>query len=214
MSDALPSNTAGELETIVANCLAHARRKYVEVAINFPEECRFVLECLRDVYKHDAEARQQNLSPAERLAYHQDKSGPLMDQLARWLTEQLTERQVEPNSGLGQAIRYMQNHFEALTLFLREPGAPLDNNLCERALKKIILHRKNAMFFKTQNGARAADVFMSLIHTAELNQANAFTYLVALLKHHQAVAKAPGEWLPWNYQATLAKLTAGPGPPA
>ena len=54
-------------------------------------------------------------------------------------------------------------HWIRLTLFLREAGAPLDNNVCERALKKAILHRKNSLFYKTQNGARIGDLFMSLI---------------------------------------------------
>jgi transposase len=62
----------------------------------------------------------------------------------------------------------MLKHWEKLTLFLRHPGPPLDNNICERALKKAILHRKNALFYKTVNGAHVGDVFMSLIYTCEL----------------------------------------------
>jgi hypothetical protein len=120
---------------------------------------------------------------------------------------------VEPNSGLGEAITYMLKHWEKLTLFLREPGAPLDNNLCERALKKAILHRKNAFFYKTQNGARVGDVFMSLIYTAELGHVDAFDYLVALQRHADAVSRNPGQWMPWNYQETLARLTSGADPP-
>jgi len=79
------------------------------------------------------------------------------------LTAQFEENKVEPNSGLGEAIAYMRKHWNELTLFLRAPGAPLDNNICERILKKAILHRKNAYFFKTLNGARVGDLFMSLI---------------------------------------------------
>jgi len=115
---------------------------------------------------------------------------------------------VEPNSGLGQAIAYMRIRWEPLTLFLRVPGAPLDNNICERALKKAILHRKNALFYKTRNGARVGDVFMSLIHTAELNGIAPFPYLVALQRHQEAMALAPGAWLPWNYQQALAGLAS------
>ncbi len=91
-----------------------------------------------------------------------------------------------------------------LPLFLRVAGAPLDNNVCERALKKAILHRKNAMFFKTRNGARIGDIFMSLIHTAELCGANTLDYLTKLQIHHEAVAKDVHAWMPWNYQQTLA----------
>ena len=75
--------------------------------------------------------------------------------LETWLRQQLDDHLVEPNSGLGTAIAYMLKHWAKLTLFLRVPGAPLDNNVCERALKKVILHRKNALFYKTL-GARAS----------------------------------------------------------
>jgi len=126
------------------------------VAESFPAECRFVLEMLRDVYKNDALAKERSMTPEERLRFHQAESGPPMDGLAQWMREQFEQRKVEPNSGLGDAIRYMQKHWDKLTLFLRKPGAPLDNDICERALKRAILHRKNALFFKTLNGARVA----------------------------------------------------------
>ena len=214
MCDALSRNTSGGATTVVANCNAHSRRKYVEVAADFPEECRYVLKTLGGVYKNDALAREREMSPEQRLRFHQAESGPLMDGLEKWLQQQLDEGKVEPNSGLGEAMGYMRRHWPKLTLFLKEPGAPLDNNLCERALKKAILHRKNALFYKTTNGARVGDVFMSLIHTAELNGISPFEYLVALLRHHEEVALAPANWLPWNYQATLARQSANAATPS
>ena len=214
MCDGLASNTSEDFETILAHCMAHARRKYVEVAGAFPEACRFVLERLGEVYKTDAYAKAKGLSPQERLELHQEHSRPLMDEIETWMTEQIDQRFVEPNSGLGKAIRYMQNRWQELTLFLRHPGAPLDNNLCERALKKAILHRKNALFFKSSRGAGVADLYMSLIHTCELNQVNPFDYLVALLKHTQAVGEAPTDWMPWSYRTALARLApTGTDPP-
>jgi hypothetical protein len=206
MCDALSRNLPGELKTILAHCMAHARRRFVDVVNDFPDECKYLLETLGKVYGVDADARKRSLGPDERLSLHQSESGPVMEELAAWLQAQFDERKVEPNSGLGEAIRYMQKHWEALTLFLRVPGAPLDNNICERALKKAILHRKNAYFYKTQNGARVGDIYMSLIHTAELSHENPFEYLVALQRHAQEVAVAPRAWLPWNYRAQLARL--------
>ncbi|MBK8979607.1 MAG: transposase [Planctomycetes bacterium] len=188
--------------------MAHARRKFVEVAESFPDEVAFVLETLRQVYLHDAEARQRELSPDERLALHQERSQPLMAALEGWLEDQIEERKVEPNSSLGESIVYMRKHWAGLTLFLREPGAPLDNKFCERVLKTAILHRKNAMFYKTPNGARVGDVFMSLIHTAELCGADPFDCLVGLQRHHERVADAPGDWMPWSFAATLEKIGA------
>jgi transposase len=207
MSDALTRNVPKleeKLEILWGNCNAHARRRFVEVTPNFPEACQFVLERFRDVYCYDAEAEARGLSPEERLRFHQEHSQPLMDALQAWFAAQFAEKRVEPNSGLGEAITYCLKRWDRLTLFLREPGAPLDSNLVERALKKCILHRKNSLFYKTENGAEVGDLFMSLIHTSELNDANPFDYLTELQKHAQELARNPAAWMPWNYRQTLA----------
>jgi len=212
MCDALSRNVpklAGPLATLLANCLAHGRRNFVEVTANFPEECRFVLETLGEVYGYDDQARAQGLSAEERLHFHQEHSRPVMEKLHTWLGAQFEERKVEPNSGLGKAISYLQNHWGKLTLFLREAGAPLDNNIVERALKKAILHRKNSLFYKTRNGALMGDLFMSLIHTAELCGANPFDYLTELQRHAEELKQNPSEWMPWNYRETLQRADSG-----
>jgi transposase len=209
MCDALSRNTpklSDGAEILLANCLAHGRRQFVEVAENFPEECRYVLETLGDVYRYDVEARAGKLSPAERLRFHQQHSGPVMHQLHQWLEAQFALKQVEPNSGLGKAITYLLRHWKGLTAFLREAGAPLDNNLCERALKRAVLHRKNALFYRTLHGAEAGDLFMSLIHTCELAGANPFDYLAELQRHAADLASRPSAWMPWNYAETLARV--------
>jgi hypothetical protein len=212
MSDALARNTPGDHPTQAASCIPHGRRKFVEVHDAFPDEVAFVLETLRPVFHTDQQAQQRGLDPHARLLLHQQESGPRMQALHDWMATQLETHAVEPNSGLGQAIRYMQNHWEKLTLFLRVPGAPLSNNICERALKKAILHRKNSLFYRTLNGAKVGDLFMSLIHTAELHQVEPFDYLVALLRHAAAVALDPPAWMPWNYTTALARLAAEPAP--
>ena len=216
MCDALSRNLPKlpeKLEVIVGHCLAHARRRFVEVIENFPQPCQYVLEQLGTVYGHDATARQQAMTPEERLRYHQQHSAPVMEELRGWLNTQFAEKKVEPNSGLGMAMRYLLKHWERLTLFLRQPGAPLDNNIAERALKKAILHRKNSLFYKTANGARVGDLFMSLIHTCELSGANPFDYLTQLQRHAGDLVRNPRQWMPWNYQATLescgARLDSG-----
>ena len=132
-----------------------------------------------------------------------------MDQLHQWLTAQLEEKKVEPNSGLGGAIAYLLKYWERLTLFLRQPGAVIDNNVCERALKRAILHRKNSLFYKTEKGAEVGDLFMSLIHTCELCGANPFDYLTQLQRHAGELAETPSLWMPWNYLDTLQRTGAG-----
>jgi transposase len=211
MCDALSRNLPKlpkPLETIVGNCLAHARRHFVDIVPNFPEQCRRVLESLGEVYGYDAQAEAMGLPPEERLRLHQEHSQPIMDQLHAWLRVQFDEKRVEPNSGLGTAIAYVLRHWDRLTLFLRQAGAPLDSNIVERALKKAILHRKNSLFYKTENGAKAGDLFMSLIHTCELNDANPFDYLTELQKHAAELAKNPAAWMPWNYGKALGRTPA------
>jgi len=208
MCDALSRNApklSKEVKLLLAYCLAHGRRQFVEVAANFPEPCRYVLETLGGVWYNDELAREQKLTPEERLGSHQEHSGPLMKTLKEWMEAQMAEHQVEPNSGLGKAIQYMLRHWIPLTLFLREAGAPVDNNLVERALKKAILHRKNSLFYKTVNGAEVGDLFMSLIHTCELNGVNSFDYLTELLRHAEALKQNPSAWMPWSYRETLAR---------
>lgn len=209
MCDALSRNVPAELETILAHCLAHGRRQFVDVADRFPEECRHVLAAIAVIYRNDAAARERDLAPQARLEFHQAQSGPTMAELRAWLARQFDDHLVEPNSALGEAISYLLKHWERLTLFLRVPGAPLDNNLCERILKKAILHRKNALFYKTRRGAHVGDLFMSLIHTAELCGTNAFEYLTALQRYAHDVAQNPPAWMPWNYsQALTAEASA------
>jgi rubredoxin len=209
MCDALSRNSPKiGIKILLANCLAHGRRQVVEVAENFPEECRHILEKLGHVYHNDALAREQELSAEERLRFHQEHSGPVMSELQDWMRAQLAEHRVEPNCGLGKAISYLLNHWTKLTLFLSQPGAPVDNNVVERALKKAILNRRNALFYKTLNGAHTGDLFMSLIHTCELNGINPFDYLTELLRHSAELLAHPLEWMPWNYRETLAQAAA------
>lgn len=198
MCDALSRNLPKELKTILANCLAHGRRRFVETAENFPEERGYVLELLGRVYKNDAAAKIRGLTDAARLRFHQKHSGPQMEKLRAWMQAQFAEKKVEPNSSLGGAIGYMLKHWEALTLFLRKAGAPLDNNPCERALKKAILHRKNSLFYKTDQGARIGDLYMSLIHTCELSGVDPFDYLTRPQQNAKAVRARPRQWLPWT----------------
>ena len=117
MCDALSRNMPDDLRVILANCLAHGRRNFVDVVNEFPAEVRYVLECLKKVYQTDAEAKQQHLSPEERLRLHQEQSKPVMDELHGWLKAQFDDRLVEPNGSLGGAIAYMLKHWEKLTLF-------------------------------------------------------------------------------------------------
>jgi hypothetical protein len=215
MCDALSRNMPEDLRVLLANCLVHARRNFVDVVEAFPVEVEYVLQCLKQVYQTDAQTQQQELSAQERLQLHQAQSRPVMEQLQKWLKTQLQEKRVEPNSSLGGAIAYMLRHWQALTLFLRVPGAPLDNNVCERALKMAIRHRNNSLFYKTLRGAAVGDLYMSLIHTCYFAGVSPFDYLTELQRNHERVRAAPADWLPWNYRqqvdATSTPQVGAPG---
>jgi len=204
MSDALTRNEVEEGLVIRCHCLAHGRRQFSDIEEVFPSACRVVIDALKQVFDHDDEARDQHMSPPARLAYHQAYSQPLMDDLKAWLDLQCEDRLVEPNSSLGQAIAYMQTHWETLTRFVSVASAPLDNNVVERALKLFIRQRKNSLFYKTDYSAYIASVLTSLIATCIYAGVNVLDYLVALQEHRAEVFADPSTWLPWTYQAHLA----------
>jgi transposase len=213
MSDALARNEVEAGWVVRCHCLAHGRRQFSDIAEMFPRECQVVIETLKAVFDHDEVAREQAMSPAARLAYHQAYSHPLMDALKVWLDQQMDDRLVEPNSALGKAITYMRTYWETLTRFLHIAQAPLDNNLVERALKLFIRQRKNSLFYKSEHSAHIASVLTSLILTCIYAGVNALEYFVALQEHRAEVLAEPAAWLPWTYQARLRLAGAPSSPP-
>jgi hypothetical protein len=210
MSDGLNRNRAAGVPVLRASCNAHSRRRFVELIDDFPEECGTVLELFKKVYRAEGQCRARKLDPQQRLHHHQRHSAPVMEKLRAWANDQIDGKHVEPNSTLGKAIRYMLKRWEELTLFLRVPGAPIDNNAVERALKRAILHRKNSLFYQTPNGAAVGDLYMSLIATCIQNKADPFDYLNATEVHAAEAARIPGAWMPWNYREALSRATAPP----
>ena len=205
MCDALSRNIPVSFKTILCNCLSHGFRKFDELKDFYPEQCIHVIKCIAKVYKNDEQTRQ--LTPSERLTQHQQQSQPIIDELYAYLTDQMESRQVEPNSSLGKAVRYMLKHWHELTQFLRVPGAPLDNNIVERALKIPIRGRRTWLFYKTEYGAMLGGVLTSVIYTCALSGVNPLDYLIALQEYKDQIVKEPERWLPWCYQETLANLS-------
>ena len=204
MSDALAANQRDDDDTLIrCHCLAHGRRQFADLDEVFPAEAHHVIAVLNQVFAHEAVTRDRALSVAERLAYHQTRSGPLLEGLHDWLEQQFQDRRVEPNSSLGKAFTYLLARWETLTQFLRVEGAPVDSNAVERALKLIIRQRKNSLFHATAHGAYVAGILTSLIATCVQAGVNALDYLVALQIHRHAVFRQPAAWLPWNYQENL-----------
>jgi transposase len=213
MMDASPSNIPKKMDAaltarfILCFCLVHGRRKFFEMLGSFDKECDFVLDVIGQVFANDAHCKDNKLSPEARLIYHQTHSHPLMDALRLWLHNQQAYELSEPNSGLGEAVRYMLRHWIPLTTFLRVAGAPLDSSWAERAIKIAIRHRRNSLFYKTPKGAQVGDCLMSLIYTCTRNGINPYDYLNALQRYGPKVKVSPEYWLPWNYLQTIANIS-------
>ena len=200
MSDALSSNNPTTALALQAACNSHARRQFVDVIHQFPEEVEWVLERYKLVWEYDDHAAQNAMAPKQRLEHHQANSLPVMLEIRHWGSQQLETQNIEANSSLGKAIAYFDRHFARLTLFCKVEGAKIDNNYMESILKLIVRNRKNAYFYKTLAGAAISDVITSNIATAMQSGVNVFDYFNAVQRHHQAVKNNPMQWLPWHWQ--------------
>jgi hypothetical protein len=147
------------------------------------------------------------MTKSERLQYHQEHSKPIMDDLHIYLENLLSSKQVEPNDALGKSVKYMLKHWHELTQFLRIEGAPIDNNMLERALKIPIRGRRTWLFYKTEYGAMIGGVLTSIIYTCVLSGINPLHYLIALQEYKNLVVKEPEKWLPWSYQDSISALS-------
>lgn len=195
--DALSANWSRKSQTIAQKCLVHARRKFIDIQESFARECQHVLDVIGEVYKNEQQTT--GMTPDERLSFHQQRSGPLLEQLREWVGAQFTQAGVEPNGALGQALSYLQRHWSELTTFLRVKHSPLDSNAAERSLKRVVLTRKNSLFSKTEHGAAIGNILTSILETCRLNRVNAWAYLVAVVSNARMVRRDPHSWLPWNY---------------
>ena len=206
MCDGLGRNLPDEHPVVLANCLAHGRRHVVDEVGNHPELCTHLLDEIGKVFKNDATCRREGLTGEARLTFHQRESGPVMADLRAWIEQVFADKRIEPNSGLGGALRYLLTRWDKLTLFLHVADAPIDNNITERALKNAIRQRRASLFYRSKNGALVGDIYTALIITTLLHRGDPFRYLTALFTNYKAVANAPADWLPWNYADALAHL--------
>jgi len=190
-------------ETQLSNCLAHARRKFCELIEAWPQISVQVIGWFSEIFANE---KSSPVDPEKRLLWHQEKSQTVMETMKNYCNDLIGKKEVEPNSSMGKAIAYMNNHWEGLTLFLKVPGVPLTNNATERLLKRSVLNRKNAYFYRTESGARIGDILMSTIETCVLNEVNPWKYLIAIQEHQAKVQKDPELWVPWKYEKELEKL--------
>lgn len=195
--DASTSNKAERHETVMAKCFNHARHNFCEILEFWPKECLTIIELMNEVFMNDRKTNE--MTPEDRQKYHEKNSTSIVERIKTYSNNLLNNKIVEPNSNLGKAIAYLNNHWEGLTLFLKNGEAPLTNNDCERTVKSFVLIRKNSYFYKSLWGAMVGDILLSTIRTCQLNKINPYEYLVAIQANAEQVQKNPATWLPWNY---------------
>ena len=204
MSDALAANTPATIATIACYCLSHGFRKIEYLDDYFPLPCISIMKKLGEVF--DVDAKTHGMTDDERLAYHIEHSKPIMFELYEQITDLLSSNDVEPNGELAKALRYFQKNWVELTRFLTTPGAPIDNNIVERALKLAIRVRKNSLFYKSRYSAALSGMITSLIYTCTYVDVNPVAYLTAIQKNAEAVEEHPELWLPWNFHEKMNKV--------
>ncbi len=198
MSDALNQNDPKIVKEVINYlCLTHGRRKFEDLEEQFKEEVKFVQDQIALIYKHDKYCKENKITGEDRLKYHQEHSGPVMDKLYDWCNKCFDDRLIEPNSNLGKGIQYLLNHWEGLTGFLKYPDAPLDNNKLEAHLRVPVLNRKNWLFFKNEMGAFVGDIILSILKTCEANKIDSYSYLNYIQNNKDDVKKNPANYLPW-----------------
>jgi hypothetical protein len=185
----------------LAFCLAHARRKFVEVykktGSPFAHE---VIERLQAVYAIEAEIR--GSSAEQRLAVRCARTAPLMEALKARLTAMVG--QLFSQSPLAEAINYVFNHWDGLTLFLGDGRVEVDTNTVERSMRPIAMGRRNSLFSGSEGGAESWAILASIVNTAKLHALDPQAYLADVLerivsgrtKSHQL-----SELLAWNWKA-------------
>jgi len=166
---------------VLANCWSHARRNFVEIEANYPHECAQVLSLIGELYGVERLAprlkglqgseRQEALEARTRL--RNKYSRPIIDSIWQWASNQTGT----PQSGLRKAVMYLLDRRGGLTRFLEDPRVPLDNNAAERALRGMVVGRKNHYGSRSLRGTQVAALFYSLLETAKLCEVEPKAYL-------------------------------------
>jgi hypothetical protein len=204
MSDALSANDKSDFDFLRSYCLTHGRRKFYDLDNKLKEASEFVIGKIAIAYKNDKHCKENNLTPPERLKYHQEHSKQCMNELKDWCINIIDNKEAEPNSILSTEIMYLLNHWDGLTSFLSIEGAELDNNQLEQKLRLSVLNRKNWLFYKSELGALIGDIICSFIKTCEAANTNPFDYFVWVRKNKELIATTPENFLPWRFKTLPA----------
>lgn len=197
MSDALPSYEPYKKDLIDSHCLTHGRRRFKDAKDEDEEFSQKIIDLIAKVYEVDKRAK--DLSDLARQQLHAKESAPAMNEIMDLVQEAIEGKRFMPNSELGKATIYWDEHFNKLTNFIRIPGVTLDTNHVERGIKSPIRIRKQAPIFKTLSGAERTGRMLSLVETCLYNKINARSYLIWALKGRRK-GQAAIELTPWMFK--------------
>ena len=166
--------------TELVQCWSHTRREFIRAEVRDPERVKWILRHIRLMY--DVEERVRDKPPAKVLKARQCETKPLVEKLFEFLKKTIAEETFVPSDPFLKAANYCLSREEPLKAFLENPDLPLDTNHLERELRPQAVGRKNWMFHVTEEGARHAAIFYSLIRSCILAEVNPTIYLVDVLQ--------------------------------
>lgn len=220
LSDALPSyrnykshqssskdkfvNSTNFINCLSADCLTHARRRFIEAKEEDEVFCEKIISLIGRIYSNDDTTKKLKLSPIQRMKYHQEHSRPAINKIMSAIQSALEEERYQPNFEISKALNYWSEEFNKLTLFTRVPGVSLDTNFVERGVKAIIRIRKQAPVFKTINGAARTGRVLTLIETARMHGLNPARYIAWALEGIENKVN-PHELTPWEFKIHIQK---------
>jgi transposase len=190
-----------------AGCWAHARRKIVDAEKAAPEIAREAIELIGALY--GVERRCKDLSAAARLALRKAETAPVLAALKEKFLD--WKRQLLPKHPMAEAINYALGQWEELTVFCSDGAVPIDNNVSEREMKRVVLNRKNSLFVGNARGGRTAAILASLTSSCRRHGVDPQRYLTQLLVNLPAarMSELPA-WLPDEWKR---RQTPPPGSP-
>jgi transposase len=190
-----------------AGCWAHVRRKIIEAEKSAPALARTLIESVRILYAVEKQA--SGVSAAERLDVRQKQSAPVLAALReQFLT---AKEQLLPKHPMAEAISYALNQWETLHVFCADGTVPIDNNVSEREIKRVVLNRKNSLFVGNPRGGRTAAILASLTSTCRRHDIDPQLYLTQLLVNLPTTKldQLPA-WLPDQWKLLQTAREAGP----
>jgi transposase len=184
-----------------AGCWAHWRRKVIEAEKAAPEIAREAIEMVRALYAIEKQAA--GLSASERVELRRSQSAPALAQLREKLL--LRKEQLLPKHPMAEAINYALSQWQELTVFCSDGAVPIDNNVSEREMKRVVLNRKNSLFVGNARGGRTAAILASLTSTCRRHDIDPQLYLTQLLVSLPSMPTSQlATWLPDQWKVRQA----------